>query len=357
MPRTLYKFLLYTSLALALFSLYSWIRGNYYQASPALAAAFVLLAIGLLGFPELKRYSYTVWIFAAVTLSMTYPHYFLQIGDFKLSRLIVPLLQLIMFGMGATMSLQDFAGVIRMPKGVIIGLFCQFTIMPFLGFALANIFDVPPEIAAGIILVGASPSGLASNVMSYLARANVALSITLTAVATTLAPLLTPFYMQVLGGQFVEVDFLKMMLDIVKIVILPVGVGLIFHYLLSGRFKRINDIMPLVSMVSIAIIIVIITATGRDSLIKVGALLMLACLIHNLGGYFLGYWGARLFRMNEADSRTIAIEVGMQNAGLASGLALMMGKVATVGLAPAIFGPMMNISGSLLATWWRNKGN
>ena len=313
------------------------------------------LAIGFRGHNFLKSFSYTVIIFSSVSASLFYPEYFTYWGDFKLSILIVPLLQLIMFGMGTAMSVKDFVGVIKMPKAVGIGLICQFTIMPIVGFTLATLFGFAPEIAAGVILIGASPSGLASNVMSYIAKANLALSVTLTARATLLAPILTPFLMQVLAGQFIPIDFLDMMWSIVKIVILPIVAGLIFNHFFHGKAEWLDKAMPIVSMAGIAVIITIITATGRDSLLNIGFILILAAILHNSAGYFLGYWVCRLFRMSEQDCRTIALEVGMQNGGLASGIALEMGKVATVGLAPAVFGPWMNISGSSLATWWREK--
>jgi BASS family bile acid:Na+ symporter len=227
--------------------------------------------------------------------------------------------------------------------------------MPLLGFTLASVFKFPPEIAAGVILIGCSPCGMASNVISYLAKANLALSITLTTVSTFLAPLLTPLLMKLFAGQFIEIDVMKMMWDITKIVIIPVGAGLLFNKLFRGKAKWLDDAMPLVSMMGIGFIILIITAAGRNSLLEIGILLILSSLIHNTMGYLLGYWSARLFRMNEQDSRTVAIEVGMQNAGLASGIAKEIGKMATVGLAPAIFGPLMNVTGSLLASWWHRK--
>jgi BASS family bile acid:Na+ symporter len=272
-----------------------------------------------------------------------------------LKRLIVPLLQLIMFGMGTAMSVRDFSGVVRTPKAVGIGLVCQFTIMPVLGFGLAGLFGFPAEIAAGVVLIGSSPSGLASNVMAYLAKANLALSVTLTAVSTLLAPLMTPLLMRVFAHQYVPVDVLGMMISIVKIVILPILAGLVFNHFFHGKAKWLDRAMPIVSMGGIAFIITIITAAGRDSLLSIGPLLILAAVLHNGAGYFLGYWTCRALRMNEQDCRTIALEVGMQNGGLASGIALEMGKVSTIGLAPAVFGPWMNISGSSLATWWREK--
>jgi bile acid:Na+ symporter, BASS family len=302
-----------------------------------------------------KQLWYTLMILVAVAVSLLFPQWFTNIGGFKLSKLIVPLLQVIMFGMGTVMSLQDFAGVVKQPKAVLVGLGCQFVIMPGLGYGLAKSFGFAPEVAAGILLIGCSPSGMASNVMSYIARANVALSITLTALATLLAPVLTPLLMKTLAGELVEVSFWKMMWDIVQIVILPIGAGALFNHFLMHRFTWLRQVMPVVSMVGIGLIITIITASGRDSLLNIGWLLLLAVLLHNLLGYVLGYGVSRLLGFNERDCRTIAIEVGLQNGGLASGLALQMGKVATVGLAPAIFGPVMNITGSMLASWWRTR--
>lgn len=302
-----------------------------------------------------KDYLFTLSIIAAVIIAYNFPSYFIEISGFQLKKLIIPLLQIIMFGMGTTMSFEDFKGVIKMPKAVLIGIFCQFSIMPFLGVTLANVFDFPPEIAAGVILVGCSPSGLASNVMAYIAKANVALSITITSFATILSPIITPFLMKMLAGQLIEIDFWAMVWDINKMVIIPIIIGFLWNMLLGEKTKMLNKIMPLVSMAGIALIIVVITANGQASLQKVGALLILCTLIHNVGGYILGYNLARLFKLSPADCRTVAIEVGLQNSGLASGLANQMGKLATVGVAPAVFGPVMNVTGSMLASWWGKK--
>ena len=329
--------------------------GNMHSAGPLFISFFLALAIGIRAFPTIKGLSYTVIILAAVTTAMYYPGPFVEINGFKLATLITPLLQLIMFGMGTSMSFQDFAGVIKMPKGVFIGVTSHFIIMPGIGYTLANLSGFPPEIAAGIILIGCSPNGMASNVISYLAKANLALSITITAISTMLAPFITPLLMKLLAGAFVEIHVLDMMWDITKIVIIPITAGLIFNKFLSGKADWLDKAMPLVSMTSIALIIVVITAAGRESLLSIGPALILLVLIHNLTGYTLGYWSGRLFKMSERDCRTIAIEVGMQNGGLASGIAKGMGKMATVGLAPAVFGPLMNITGSILASYWHRK--
>jgi BASS family bile acid:Na+ symporter len=414
-----YKILLACSVIFLLLFLYFASIGKIDNSGPLLVAFFLTLAISVRGFSSFKSLSYTIWIFTAVAASMYYPEYFTSLGNFQFKILIVPLLQIIMFGMGSQMSLNDFTGVIKMPKGVIIGVSLQFFIMPLVAVAISMIFNFPPEIAAGIILVGCVPSGLASNVMSYIARANLALSVTITAISTLLSPFTTPFLMKLLGGQFIEVNFWSMMLDILNMIILPIVAGFIFNLFNSGKEKSrtkviqlgvffiiilltnlvfmkakqadftaflfaflkslgwffflpmvgalilrhflkgekdiMDKILSLLSMIGIAVIITIITASGRDSLLQVGALLMLTSLLHNVSGYSLGYFISWLLGMPEKDRRTIALEVGMQNGGLASGLALQMGKIATVGLAPAIFGPLMNITGSALASWWRSK--
>ena len=414
-----YKAAIGFAIALLLISLIMFITGNGASAGPFLIVFFVTLSFAVRGFPLVKGFSFTLWIFTAVTASLFYPQYFTTVGTFQLKRLIVPLLQIIMFGMGSQMSFEDFTGVIKMPKGVIVGVVSHYLIMPLVGFAIAHIFSFPPEIAAGIILIGCVPSGLASNVMSFLARANLALAVTVGAISTLLSPFVTPTLMKWLGGQFIEVDFWSMMLDILNMIILPIVAGFMFnlfskkgtlarskiiqlityfiiilltnlvfmksknagfseflvHFALSmwwfyflpmfgaillsrlikDRKNYMEKILSLISMVGIATIVTIITASGRDSLLEVGALLLITSLIHNLTGYSLGYGLSWLVRMPERDRRTIAFEVGMQNGGLASGLALQMGKIATVGLAPAIFGPLMNITGSILANYWRGK--
>ncbi|CCH51774.1 Bile acid:sodium symporter [Fibrisoma limi BUZ 3] len=298
---------------------------------------------------------YTALIIAAVATALAFPNLFTQVGDFQLKRLIVPLLQIIMLGMGTTMAIKDFEGVIKQPRAVFVGVTCHFIIMPLLGYTLANSFSFPPEIAAGVVLIGCSPSGLASNVMCFIAKANVPLSITVTTISTLLAPFVMPALMKLLAGQFIEISFWKMMLEIMQIVILPVIVGLILNRIFHKSAVFINRVMPLVSMAGIVLIVAIITAAGRDSLLTVGWTLALCVLIHNLTGFFLGYWSARVFGMDEQSCRTVAIEVGLQNGGLASGIAVQLGKVATVGLAPALFGPIMNTTGSLLATYWSQR--
>lgn len=349
------RLFLFSSLFVLILFGISTVLGWHEYAGWLLMLFFLLLALGFRGYEILKGYAFTIMIFAAVSAAMYYPQHFIQVGDFRLSKLIVPLMQIIMFGMGTGLSVSDFARVVKMPKGVVAGVLCHYLIMPMVAFMITKALRFPDEIAAGIILIGSCPNGLASNVMTYLARANLALSVTLTAISTFIAPFVTPFFMSLLAGQYVEIDFWAMVWDITKIVMIPVTAGLIFNYFLHGRFKWLDDIMPVISMIGIGLIIVVITSAGRNDLLVVGPKLIAAVLMHNMSGYFLGYWSARLLRMGEKDCRTIAIEVGLQNAGLGSSLALAMGKLSTVGLAAAIFAPVMNITGSSLALWWRSK--
>ena len=300
----------------------------------------------------MRNYTFTMAMLIVVAIALTFPGYFSQWRGFELKRAIIPLLQVIMLGMGSTLSLRDFESVLRQPRSVIIGLACQFTIMPLLGCTLAHLFAFPSEVAAGVILVGCVPCGLASNVMSYIARANVPLSITIVALATLVAPLLTPLLMRILGSTYVQIDFWKMTRDMLEIVVLPIVFGLILNRLLRRHQEFLKAWMPRLSMTAILIIASIVTAAGQKQLLAVGWLLPVCVLLHNLLGYCLGYWSARALGMSPCDARTVAIEVGLQNTGLASGLAFGMGKVATVGLAPALFGPLMNVTGSLLAVHW-----
>ncbi|MDO6761620.1 bile acid:sodium symporter family protein [Tamlana sp. 2_MG-2023] len=351
----IYAAALVLALLLLIISLGLVFTGNIADSGPLLIAFFCLLAFGFKGYESLNGFVFTAIIFAGVVLALYYPQYFVSIGDVKLTILITPLIQLIMFGMGTSMSVKDFGAVIKSPKGVFVGVSAQLGIMPIMGFILAKFSGFPPEIAAGIVLIGCSPSGVASNVMAYLAKANLALSITITSIATLIAPFVTPLLMKVFAGEFIEIDVLTMMWSIVKMILLPIGAGLLVNHLLKEKMDSFRKILPFISMFGIWAIILVITAAGRDNLLEMGALLMVLVLIHNLFGYFLGYWYAKLLKLNDQDARTIALEVGMQNGGLASGIANSLGKIATMGLAPAVFGPLMNISGSILASYWHKR--
>lgn len=353
--QTLYKVFLGLAALCAVGALGMLVFGGLAATGVFVVGFLVALAIGGMGYPAIKKHAFTIWVLASVVVAMYFPQYFLSVGDFQLTGLIKWLIMIIMFGMGTSMSLRDFAGVAKMPKGILVGVVCQFTIMPLVGLALATVFGFEAEIAAGIVLIGSVSGGVASNVMAYIARANLALSITMTAVSTLLAPVMTPLLMQLLANQFIAVDFVAMMISVAQIVLLPIALGLLVNKLLADRADWLHRAMPILSMSAIVLVLAIIVAAGREDLLVIGPLLFLAAILHNAIGYLLGYWGCRMLGLDEQACRTISLEVGMQNGGLATALAAEMGKAATVGLAPAIFGPWMNVSGSALANWWRGK--
>jgi bile acid:Na+ symporter, BASS family len=328
---------------------------------------FALLAIHVAGSPKYSAFAFTVWVAAFVAASMFHPLAFRNWFGFELRALIVPLIQIIMFGMGTQLTVADFRRVFAMPRAVLIGIALQFTVMPFVGKSLATFFRFDPEVAAGMVLVGSCPGGVASNVMTFLAKGNVALSVTMTSCSTLAAPLMTPLMAGLLAGAFVEVRFVEMMLAIVNMIIVPIVAGLAVNALLvrlsrarPGLAMVSRSIMrglPYVSMFSICLIIAIITSLSRDALLAGGfvAAVIAAVVIHNSTGYVLGYWGARALGLSEIDSRTVAIEVGLQNGGMASGLAIGVLKSDLAAIPPAVFGPWMNMSGAMLASWWSGR--
>jgi bile acid:Na+ symporter, BASS family len=359
-------------------------------------------------------------VMAVVVLGLVQPNLFQSYAGFDLKRLIIPLIQIIMFGMGATLSLDDFLRVGRLPKPVAIGFVAQYTIMPTLSWVIASAFHFEPEVAAGFILVGAVSGGVASNVITYLAGGNVPLSVTMTLCSTLACPFVTPPLMKLLAGRLIEFKVIDMMLSIANMILLPVAVGLFANLIFFGkagwnrraapvlslfalftvtaallfsvktssssaaeiilglalgasfialmsaakwwfniRLQReddwLNRILPVVSMAGICLIIGIITSRARTQLMSVGPALLVASLLLNSFGYALGYWAARAARMNETDSRTVAIEVGMQNAGMATGIAMNVLNSASAALASVVYGPLMNVTGALLAGYWKGK--
>jgi len=414
-----YKGALWFALLLLIIILIIVFTGNLAKSGPFLIAFFIILSFAVKGFQAVKGLSFTMWVFTAVTAAMFYPQLFVSYGNFKTTVLIVPLLQIIMFGMGSQMSFDDFTGVFKMPKGVIVGFFGHYLIMPLTAVLIVRVLKLPVEIAAGVILIGCVPNGLASNVMSLLCNANLVLAVAVSAVTTIVAPFVTPFLMKYLAGQYVTINTWSMMMDIINMmifpiiagfifnlinagknsvrtrnmqlisyvitillanliywyvnkcgfsgylltsvkaiglwIVLPIVAGLLFRYYLKGDLQLQKKILSMLSMVGIAVIVTVITAAGQESLLAVGGLLLLVVTLQNLLGYFLGYNAGRLFRLPKRDCRTLAFEVSMSNGGLASGLALTIGNIATVGLAPAIYGPLMNVTGSTLASYWRTK--
>lgn len=413
------------SLALAGAGLLTTVIGLVMHVNPlwqwSAVAIGMLLAIGIGAITSLRGYQFTAWVIAAVITAMIFPAAFQRWGllDLRNKWLILVIVQLVMFGMGTQMTIHEFNGIVKMPRAVIVGSLCQFSIMPLVGFTITRIFNFPPEINAGIILIGACSSGLASNVLTYLAGGNLPLSITLTACNTLLAPIMTPLWMKLLAAQYVPVKFFPLMLETIKIVIVPVAAALLHDYLRRGSRKgrlvvvalalagmvhviflifggwnvvehRVHDeafkaiflictylliavvfatayhglsrlipgldrAMPRFSMFGIVYFTLVTTAAGRANLLTVGWLLFVAAAIHNTAGYLLGYSISRLGGMDIRSARTVAFEVGLHNGGMATGLAAAMEKLGSVGLPAAIFSPWMNISGSILANYWRRR--
>jgi len=418
------RYFVYAFLLLSIATVVMLVLGYRSAVGPLVVSAFALLALFCTGHPFLKSFAFTVWVFAFVAASMFYPKGFMTWAGFDLKYLIVPLIQIIMFGMGTTLSTADFGRVFKMPWPVLVGFVLQFSVMPVTGLVLAKVFGFRAEVAAGVVLIGSCPGGVASNLMTYLAGGNVALSVTMTSCSTLVSPVMTPLLMDKLAGQYIEIEFLKMMFGIINMIIVPIVAGLIANRILYSEHKAfrrsgtlagvaacsilpavglilwappavftwgtaslqkdgfvvgllligvvalaqlvirvwlkrpenwMNKALPIVSMAGICYIIAIITARSRDDLLTVGVYLIGAAILHNFIGYILGYWCARAARLDESSCRTVAFEVGMQNGGMASGLAMNVLKSAPAALAPAIFGPWMNISGSVLATWWHRK--
>ncbi len=267
---------------------------------------------------------------------------------------INPLLGVIMFGMGLTLTAPDFAVIAKRPVPVVIGVVAQYAIMPLLGWLIAAMLGLPPALAAGVILVGCCPGGTASNVVSYLARGDVALSVSMTTVSTLLAPLFTPLLALWLAGQYMPVDAGSMAWSIVQIVLFPVLLGLVIRTFLPGLVTKALPALPWVSVVAITIVVVAVVAGSAKAIFSAGLLVLAAVILHNGLGYALGYTAARLFRLPIPSRRTTAVEVGMQNSGLAAGLARQY-LTPEAALPGAIFSVWHNVSGAVLAAYWRRR--
>ena len=271
---------------------------------------------------------------------------------------IIPLLMIIMFGMGMTLTLQDFVRVWQKPGVIGLGVLLQFSLMPLAAWLIARGMQLEIALLIGMVLVGASPGGTASNVICYLARGNVALSVSLTLGSTLLATFFTPLLTWIYVGHEVPVPVVDMLLNVLKIIAIPVLAGAAINSLLRGQLQKIQGIFPLLSVVAIVVIIAIIVALNRERLLEVGTWLMLAVILHNSAGLIGGYLVARALKHDSITARTLAIEVGMQNSGLAVALALKYFPAlgALTALPGALFSIWHNLSGSVLAAWWsRNR--
>jgi BASS family bile acid:Na+ symporter len=298
---------------------------------------------------------FTFAVLAVGAAALTFPSAFTAWGGFELKRAIAPLVQVILFGMGMTLSVDDFRRVLTMPKGVILCCVLHYTVMPLGGYAFARLFGLEGAVATGMILMGSVPSGTSSNVISLLARVNVPLSVTVTAVSTLISPLITPFAMKLLAGADVPVQAGSMMFSILKMIIVPLVLGLIIKRYLPSLAARLSPVLPHIAMFAICSIIGVTIALSREQLMTVGLALFAATACHNATGYVLGYWGGRLAGLNKIDARTTALEVGIQNGGMATGLAFGVLNSPAAALAAAIFGPWSAVTSSALASWWRRQ--
>ena len=272
-------------------------------------------------------------------------------------KLINPLLGVIMFGMGLTLKAEDFKVVFSRPRDVLIGCLAQFTVMPLLAFALTRIFRLEEALAIGVILVGCCPGGTASNVITYLAKGDLALSVGMTAVSTLLAPVLTPLLVWLLAGATVDVDVIGMLLSILWVVILPIALGLLVKRFWPRTTERASAYLPALSSLAICVIVLIVIAANAHKLLSGGLVILLVVVLHNLCGLGAGYLIGTLLRLTPAKCRAISIEVGMQNSGLASSLATLHFAAYPLATIPgALFSVWHNISGALVARVYSRRG-
>jgi bile acid:Na+ symporter, BASS family len=293
--------------------------------------------------------TFAVWVLLFAFLSFFIPSGFTWIAPY-----IVPLLGIIMFGMGLTLSANDFKEVFRRPKDVAIGVGAQFVIMPLLAFALATLLPVSPEVAVGVMLVGCCPGGTSSNVMTYLSKGDTALSVSITAVSTVLAPILTPLLVLLFASKWLSVSAGDLFVSIVKIVLVPIILGLVVKYLFGKKVEAGVKALPLVSVAAIVAIVAAVVSVNQEKIAETGAIIFAIVVLHNCIGYLIGYGLAKLFGMTPTKRRAVSIEVGMQNSGLGASLAAIhFSPLAAV--PSAIFSVWHNISGPIIATIFRKQ--
>ena len=305
----------------------------------------------LLKLTQFVSKTFALWVLLFAFLAFVSPEAFLEI------RAYIPyLLGIVMFGMGITLTFNDFSEVVKHPKSVIVGVVGQFVIMPAIAFALAKLFTLPTDLAIGVILVGACPGGTSSNVMTYLAKGNTALSVACTTISTLLAPLLTPVIFYVLASQWIDIDASAMFASVLKMVLFPIFLGLVVRALLKKQMAQISQTMPLVSVIAIVLILAAVVAGSKDKIIDSGLLIFGVVVLHNCLGYLVGFIAAKALRLNNYDSKAIAIEVGMQNSGL--GAALATAHFNPIAAVPsAVFSFWHNVSGPILANYFSTLKN
>lgn len=304
-----------------------------------------------LRFTQFIQKTFALWVIVFAVLALWQPEFFVWLKAY-----IPWILGIIMLGMGMTMTVDDFKGVLQSPKAVLIGVVAQFVVMPGLAYVLCKLFNLPPEIAVGVILVGCCPGGTASNVITYMAKGNVALSVACTSVSTLLAPVLTPAIFYLLASQWLKIDAASMFISISQVVLLPIVIGLILRTWLKRQVESYIQVMPLVSVIAIVAIVAAIIGGSKAAILQSGLLILAVVILHNGLGYLLGFTAARFFKLPYADSKAIAIEVGMQNSGLGVALAAVHFAASPITAVPsAIFSLWHNITGPALATYWASK--
>lgn len=291
-------------------------------------------------------------VLIVATLSLFFP----KSVSFIKTSYVNYLLMIVMFGMGLTLKFEDFKVVFTRPKDIIIGAIAQFSIMPLLAFLLSIIFKLPTELAVGVILVGTCPGGTSSNVMTYLAKGDIALSVGMTSVSTILAPIATPLLTLLYAGQRVNVNAVNMFISIVQVVIIPIGLGFIINRFFHKFTNHIKEILPLISVLAIVSIVAAVVSANSSRLMQVGYLIIIVVMLHNCLGYLLGFMIGKLLRLDNSKCKAISIEVGMQNSGLATSLAATHFSFMPLATVPgAIFSVWHNISGSIVANIMSSK--
>lgn len=294
---------------------------------------------------------FTLWVIIFAILAFYNPNFFKWLVPY-----ISILLGIIMFGMGMTLSPEDFKQIFKQPKNVIIGVLLQFIIMPLLGFCIVLLLQLPYQLAAGVVLVGCAPSGTASNVMTLIAKGDVLLSITVSSITTLLSPFVTPYLYYWLAGAWIPIDPNAMFVDISKIILIPIVLGFLIRVLFGAeRTKAVSYFLPSVSVFAIVLIISAVVAVTRDRLVFVAIPVIIAVILHNSLGYLFAYLSSKyLFGMTEKQARAISFEVGMQNSGLSTVLAMKF-LTPIAALPSVVFSVWHNLSGSMLANFWSQR--
>ncbi|AWW34966.1 bile acid:sodium symporter family protein [Mannheimia varigena] len=299
----------------------------------------------LLKFTQFVSKTFAIWVVVFAFIAAQFPETFKQFVPW-----IPYLLGIVMLGMGLTLTFKDFAEVTKNPKSVIIGVIAQFVVMPSVAYGLAKAFNLPPDLAIGVILVGCCPGGTSSNVMTYLARGNTALSVACTTISTLLAPVLTPAIFYLFASQWLEINATAMFISVLQMVLLPIFVGVVIRTIFKQKVEQFSQTMPLISVIAIVLIVTAVVSVSRDRIIESGLLIFAVVALHNGLGYLIGYLASRLFKLPIADSKAVAIEVGMQNSGLGAALSALHFKANPVIAVPsAVFSFWHNISGPILA--------